>query len=70
MSLKVMFYENGWIGKVANNRSVFVATIDILISVVLASLFKKHISVSAQLRKMKMAMAREIEQEMGGLLYL
>ncbi len=29
--------------------------------------FKKHISVSAQLSKLKMAMAREIEQEMGGL---
>ncbi len=51
----------------ANNRSLVLATIDILISVVYASLFKKHISVSAHLRKMKMAMAREIEQEMGGL---
>ncbi len=62
--------RTGGLGKVANNRSVVVATIDILISFVCASLFKKHISVSAQLRKMKMAMAREIEQEMGGLLYL
>ncbi len=49
----------------ANNKSLVLATIDILISVVHASLFKKHISVSAQLRKMKMAMAREIEQEKG-----
>jgi hypothetical protein len=57
--------------KVANNRSVVLATIDILISVVYASLFYKAYCRFCSVKQIEDGDGKgDRAQEMGGLLYL